>query len=200
MNLSYQIGKRVYPSLTWRIPNEESAVYITFDDGPQERITPWVLDELATYDAKATFFMVGENAESHPELVQRVVSEGHAIGNHTYHHLKGWGADTEDYLHDIDKCKKVIPPTSLFRPPYGRITSKSIDLLKEYNIIMWDVLSRDYKAGLNQEKALERVIDQTSAGSIIVFHDSLKAEHNLKYILPKYLRFLNQHKFKMKAL
>ncbi|MFY0645151.1 MAG: polysaccharide deacetylase family protein [Bacteroidia bacterium] len=194
------MGKRVYPSLTWRIPTEESKVYITFDDGPEENITPWVLDELAKHNAKATFFMVGENAKSNPELVNRIVDEGHGIGNHTYHHIKGWGADTVEYIEDIAKCKEVIPPTKLFRPPYGRITSKSIDLLKDYHIIMWDVLSRDYKPNLNRDKAIEKIVEQTSPGSIVVFHDSKKAAENLKYMLPKFLDYLSKNNYKMEAL
>lgn len=165
---------------------------MTFDDGPQSHITPWVLDQLQAYGAKATFFVVGENAHAHPQLIEQILDEGHALGNHTYRHMKGWGADSQDYLDDIERCRQAIPDTILFRPPYGRINTKSLAELDAYRIVMWDVLSRDYKAGLNQAKALERMKQQTTNGSIIVFHDSLKAEANLKALLPPYLEFLKE--------
>ncbi len=200
VNLSYHIGKRIYPQLLWRDETSENHVYITFDDGPQEEITPWVLDLLKQYDVKATFFVVGENAVRHPDLIQRIVSEGHSIGNHTFHHMKGWGADSREYLDDIELCKNSIPPTILFRPPYGRINGKSLTELDAYTIVMWDVLSKDYKSGLNTEKALERMKKQTTKGSIIVFHDSIKASRNVKVLLPAYLQYLQGIGLSSKAL
>lgn len=184
----------------WNRPRTTNSVFITFDDGPHPSITPWVLDELDKVNAKATFFVVGENAEAYPEVMSEIVSRGHSIGNHTYRHVKGWGMNAEDYLSEILACEEVIKDERLFRPPYGRINFKAIKLLKNYKIIMWDVLSKDYLPGLKTARALNRIKKNTEKGSIVVFHDSEKAEKNLKFLLPKYLQFLSNKGVNMQKL
>lgn len=200
MNLYYEINRRLLPSLVWRKKAAEKVVYLTFDDGPHPQITAWVMDELAKYDAKATFFVVGENAERYPSVIQQLQENGHQVGNHTYHHVKGWGISAAEYLTEIALCQDVIPQKRLFRPPYGRINFASIKQLSDYEIIMWDVLTKDFMPKLDTIKALRAIKKQTVNGSIIVFHDSLKAEKNLKMLLPDYLKFLHDNGFKMKAL
>lgn len=200
MNLNYTLGKYIHPNFEWRVETSENVVYITFDDGPHPRITPWVLDVLEQYNAKGSFFVVGENAQRYPQLIKELEGKGHSIGNHTQHHLKGWSVSSEEYLADIEECNKHIPSTTLFRPPYGRINTRSISKLKDYRVIMWDNLSRDYLKGLDKEASLERLRKYTVPGSLIVFHDSEKAEDNLRYLLPKYLEFLKTSGFVAKAL
>lgn len=199
LNISYSIGKRIYPEFIWRVESAKDEVYITFDDGPHPDITPWVMAELDRYNAKASFFVVGENAQKYPALVEELIKRGHSIGNHTQSHLKGWSVESEVYLTNIEECGKHIPNTNLFRPPYGRINTKSIPALKNYRIIMWDILSRDYQKELNTRLSLKRMTRNTRAGSVIVFHDSLKAEKNLKYLLPKYLEYIYHKGFKAVA-
>ena len=175
-------------------------MYVTFDDGPHPQITPWVLDQLDRYHAKATFFVVGDNAERYPELIEEISHRGHAIGNHTQHHVKGFGMTADAYIQEIELCNQFIPERRLFRPPYGRINIASIKLLGEYKIIMWDVLSRDYLKRLDIKSALQRIKKNTVSGSIAVFHDSEKAEKNMKLLLPEYLAFLKDEGYKMEKL
>lgn len=187
--------KKSFPSLVWDIPNETKTIYLTFDDGPTPEITTWVLETLKKHEIKATFFVVGENVKKHPEIYQQLINEGHAIGNHTYNHLNGWKTKSSDYLQNIEKCAELVD-SNLFRPPYGRIKNTQIRKLKQdYKIIMWDVLSGDFDANLSPAKCAENVINNTKAGSIIVFHDSVKAEKNLKYALPKAIEFLKEQGF-----
>lgn len=200
MNLSYRIGKRVYPDFEWSVSTEEQRVYITFDDGPHPSITPWVLDLLREKNARATFFVVGSNAQEYPDVIQRIVDEGHSLGNHTQSHLKGWSVSTEDYLEDIRACEASIPKTNLFRPPYGRINKGSIPSLRDYRIIMWDNLSRDYVQGLNKSFSLKSLKTNTKSGSIAVFHDSEKAEENMKFLLPRYIDYLIEQGYQLMAL
>lgn len=200
LNLSYHIGKRIYPDFEWRIETERSEVFLTFDDGPHPEITAWVLDQLNEYSAKATFFVVGENAKRYPGLIDRIMAEGHAVGNHTNKHLKGWDVSADDYLRDIRQCAEFIPKTDLFRPPYGRMNRQASLEMSEYRIIMWDTLTRDYKPSLNRRMSLSRICAQTVPGSIVVFHDSRKAWHNLQELLPAYLEFLKKNGFRSMAL
>ncbi|MCB9363910.1 MAG: polysaccharide deacetylase family protein [Flavobacteriales bacterium] len=187
--------KKTFPSLVWDIPNNTKTIYLTFDDGPTPEVTTWVLATLKQYNAKATFFVVGDNVKKHPQIYQQLIAEGHAIGNHTYNHLNGWKTKSSDYLQNIEKCAELVD-SNLFRPPYGRIKNTQIKKLKQdYNIIMWDVLSGDFDAGLSPEKCAENVISNTKSGSIIVFHDSIKAEKNLKYALPKAIEYLKSKGF-----
>ncbi len=192
---SPSIIKKYYPNLTWDIPNNENKIYLTFDDGPIPEITEWVLDILNQYNVKATFFCLGCNVNKNLTIYSKIVSEGHAVGNHSYHHLNGWDIDDEDYLRNIKKCNKLVT-SKLFRPPYGRIKKSQItELIRVYKIIMWDVLSGDFDPKTTPEKCYNNVIKNTKSGSVIVFHDSVKASENLKYALPKTIEYLLEKGF-----
>ncbi len=188
------------PQLVWNKSREERSIYVTFDDGPHPLITPWVLNELDKVNAKATFFVVGDNVRKYPDVIQEIKERGHSIGNHTQHHAKGWGMAKEEYLKEIEACKEEIKEERLFRPPYGRINFNAISDLTQYDIVMWDLLSLDYKPRLDTNKSLNRMKRKTNEGTIVVFHDSEKAEKNLKMMLPNYLRFVRDQGFEMKAL
>ena len=192
--------KKLFPSLTWEVKEDDNAVYLTFDDGPHPEITPWVIDQLNQFNMKATFFCVGDNARKFPETIDHIKQTGHQLGNHTMHHIKGWNTSTEDYIKDIEACQQHVP-SDLFRPPYGRISKEQIQQLKQkFRIIMWTILSCDFDKKLNQEKALRGLKNKTRKGSIIVFHDSVKAEKNLRFLLPQYLQFLNHKGYTCKIL
>lgn len=183
--------KYLYPNRIWSIPNEKKQVFITFDDGPIEHLTPWVLDTLDKFGAKATFFCVGENVAKNMSIYLDIIRRGHSVGNHTTHHLNGKKNTDEEYLADFTACNDLVR-SKLFRPPYGRMTYKqSKHINKTHKIVMWNVLSYDFDSLVNPEECLEKCIKGTSAGSIIVFHDNIKAANNLKYVLPKYLEWLN---------
>jgi peptidoglycan/xylan/chitin deacetylase (PgdA/CDA1 family) len=194
--------KLLFPKYVWAIPTTEKKVYLTFDDGPTPEITAWVLSQLEQYNAKATFFCIGNNIQKHPEIFKKVLAAEHAIGNHTYNHLKGWETATDEYVENVKLCQSAISNqqstiTNLFRPPYGKIKNSQANALQKlgYQIIMWDVLSRDYDADTSPEQCLANVLKNVTAGSIIVFHDSVKAEQNLKYVLPKTLAYLQGNGF-----
>lgn len=191
--------KRIYPSYRWSIDTKEKLVYLTFDDGPHPEATPFVLDELKKYNAKATFFCIGENVEAHPDIYKRIIGEGHRTGNHTQDHLNGWKTDTDTYLANISKAAKRID-SNLFRPPYGRIKVRQAKRLKDYQIIMWDVLSGDFDESLSKEKCLANVISRSGPGSIIVFHDSEKAFTCLKYALPASMEFFSKNGYSFKEI
>ncbi|UKJ08622.1 polysaccharide deacetylase family protein [Solitalea lacus] len=192
--------KKLYPSLTWNLNRAEKTLYITFDDGPIPEVTPFVLEELKKYNAKATFFCIGDNIRKHPEVFNQVVEGGHSIGNHTYNHLNGWQTPTAEYVKNIEKCNSLIN-AQLFRPPYGKIRPTQIhNLKKNYKIIMWDVLSGDFDINLSPQSCYENVIKHAENGSIIVFHDSLKAAPRLRYVLPKALEHWSSKGFNFKAL
>lgn len=183
------------------------SVHLTFDDGPVPDITPWVLDQLALHNAKATFFCIGKNAKANALILNRIQDEGHAIGNHTYDHLRGSTTPTETYVENVVRTEDVLDlsahpgKTMLFRPPYGRITNEQVRALKDrYRIIMWDVLSGDFDIRLSGEQCLKNVIDHVRPGSIVVFHDSVKAEDRLRYALPRTLEYLKNEGYAMKAL
>ena len=209
------IIKRAFPKLTWDIPTKEKVIYLTFDDGPTPEITPWVLSELKKYNAKATFFCIGKNVISHPDIVKEIIKNGSAIGNHTHNHVNGWKKTSRTYLKNIDKAQQIIdseikkhqktilhstivnlqsPIKNFFRPPYGKIKNSVAKILlgKGYKIIMWDVLSGDFDRSITKEKCLKNVINNTSEGSIVVFHDSIKASGNLKFVLPKILVYFSE--------
>lgn len=208
--------KIFYPGLVWRINTKEKTIYLTFDDGPVAGITPWVLEQLQLYNAKATFFCIGENIKRHPDIFKSIIAGGHAVGNHTYNHLNGWKTKTADYIANINKCQEQISPlvphpSSLipfFRPPYGMITksqirhlhSPSSELRTNYSIIMWDVLSYDFDKNILPEKVLHNVISKTKAGSIVVFHDSIKAEKNLRIVLPQVLNYFSEQGFSFERI
>ena len=179
----------LFKKLVWRIVNTKK-VFLTFDDGPVPEATPWVLDLLKKEGVKATFFCVGENVAKYPEIYQRIIKEGHTIGNHTYNHLNAWKVTRESYLSNVEKASEVID-SKLFRPPYGKLSSAlSKELAANYDIIMWDVLSGDFDSNISAEKCLSNVEKNTKEGSIIVFHDSIKAIDKLKYVLPKAIQLL----------
>lgn len=192
--------QKLFPSLTWEVPVSSRTVYLTFDDGPHPEITPWVIEQLNRYNMKATFFCVGDNAKKHPETLTLIKNEGHQLGNHTMHHIKGWNTNTEEYLKDVAECQNYTN-TDLFRPPYGRISFAQIKALKQnYRIIMWSLLSCDFDKQLNQDEALKGLKKKTENGAIVVFHDSVKAEKNLRFLLPQYLEYLHQNGYECKAL
>lgn len=196
--------KKMFSNYVWDIPNNENSVYLTFDDGPTPEITQWTLLQLKKYNAKATFFCIGNNVEKHPEIFNSLIQQGHTIGNHTYNHLNGWEVDTATYIENTEKCQALISnqKSKLFRPPYGKIKLNQTKKLKElgYKIIMWDVLSADFDASITPEKCLNNVISNIQTGSIIVFHDSVKGFKNLEYVLPKTLDFLKQKGYKCEAI
>jgi peptidoglycan/xylan/chitin deacetylase (PgdA/CDA1 family) len=198
--------KKIFSNYIWDIPNMENKIYLTFDDGPTPEITEWVLEELRKYQAKATFFCIGKNINKHKDIFLKTMKEGHSIGNHTNNHLNGWNTPTENYLDNIALCKSEINNTtstiynqqsSLFRPPYGKINKSQSKKLRQLGskIIMWDVLSADFDQTITPEKCLENVIQHVKSGSIIVFHDSVKAFKNLEYTLPRSLKILKERGF-----
>lgn len=178
-----------YSDLTWRVHTSSKVIYLTFDDGPVPEVTPQVLDILDEYGWKATFFQVADNVRKYPALYQDVLKKGHRVGNHTYSHLKGFNVSTEEYLADVEKASGYIK-SNLFRPPYGRIKSKQILALKKnYNIIMWDVITHDYSSRTNAGKIMKTLKRYLRPGSIVVFHDSVKAGKNVLETLPKAIEF-----------
>jgi peptidoglycan-N-acetylglucosamine deacetylase len=180
-----QFIQKLFPSFTWNIPTKEKVLYLTFDDGPTSFITPWILDTLEKYNIKATFFCVGKEIKSNTELLKRIISDGHTIGNHTYSHSNGWNGDHIDYFHDVRHCARLLK-TNLFRPPYGRLLPKQVQFLeRHYKIVMWDVLSGDFDEHVTKEQCYQNVIKNSKPGSIIVFHDNEKAKINMEYALPK---------------
>ena len=181
--------QRLFPDYTWQIPTAERVLYLTFDDGPIPVVTPWVLDTLRPFDAKATFFCVGENVQRHPDIFQQIIKEGHTVGNHTLQHLNGWETETDTYLQNVQLCANLVPG-NLFRPPYGRLrTTQATALKKNYQIVLWDVLSGDFDRGISPQKCFNNIRRHARPGSIVVLHDSLKAERHLRYALPALLDF-----------
>ena len=165
----------------------EKVIYLTFDDGPIPGVTPEVLDILAGYGAKATFFMVGDNVRRYPDVFGRVKEEGHAVGNHTFHHLNGWHTSPGLYMDDVYHCREYFD-TKLFRPPYGRFTPSQYFLLrKDFRFILWSVLTYDFHRKTSPEQCLKNAITHTGNGSVVVFHDSLKSLDNVRYALPRFL-------------
>lgn len=194
----------IYPDLTWRIPTEEKELYLTFDDGPVQGPTEFVLETLKQYSAKATFFCIGDNVRKHPQVFRKIIDDGHQVGNHTFNHLNGWKTPNLSYVDNIKLCDEVFEQntikTKLFRPPYGRITGKQIKSLPGYTIVMWDVLSVDYAKSLSAEACLQNTISATRPGSIIVFHDSYKAEKNMTHALPRFVKHFAEKGFSFKVL
>jgi len=212
--------KWYYPSLLWNKSRTEKVIYLTFDDGPIPNVTDFVLKTLKAFNAKATFFCIGDNIVKHPDVFECVKNDGHAIGNHTFNHLKGWKTDDGTYLENTLKCQELTK-SNLFRPPYGRIKKSQIKSLEslvwsseskapnnsqlpapssQLNIVMWDVLSGDFDINLSPENCYKNVIKHTENGSIIVFHDSLKAFDRLSYTLPKALAYFTEKGFTFSTL
>ena len=214
-----------FPKRLWKIATEEKTLYLSFDDGPIPEVTPWVLQQLKKYNAGATFFCIGDNIKKHPEIFQMLVSEDHSTGNHTFNHLNGWKTSSETYLKNSFLAEEAIRAGSespiekrrenkekrkeskpgnvkLFRPPYGKMTGRQARHLqqRDYRIIMWDVLSRDYNKNLSPEKCFRNVVKHTRPGSIIVFHDSLKAEKNLRAVLPRILEYYSSKGYEFRKI
>lgn len=203
--------KTLFPNFVWNINTENKELYLTFDDGPTPEITDWVLNVLDEYNAKATFFCIGTNIEKHPDIFQNIISQGHTVGNHTYNHLKGWKHKTKDYVEDVEKTQSLLnskfgnrqsPIVNLFRPPYGKFKNKQSKKLLElgYRVILWDVLSYDWDKSVSKETCFKNVTSAAKEGSIMVFHDSIKASRNLKYTLPKVLEYYSKKGYEFKAL
>ena len=182
--------RHFYKSAMWRKEPEKKTVYLTFDDGPVPEVTPWVLDKLKEYGISATFFCVGENVQKYPELFERIKAEGHSVGNHTFNHITGFNSNYDVFLKNIEEADVLIQ-SKLFRPPHGHLTrGQCLKLKEKYQIVMWDVITRDYNQALKPEKVFAIATKYTRNGSLVVFHDSLKAEKNMKYAMPKTVEYL----------
>ena len=195
--------KVLYPKLLWDAGGNNRSIFVTFDDGPIPIVTPFVLNILKQYNAKATFFCIGDNVRKHPEVFEQVKNEGHSIGNHTFNHLNGWHTDDKTYLDNFLQADELIG-SKLFRPPYGRIKRSQVKLLQEskpgIKIVMWNVLSADFDLSTSPEKCLENVLKNVKGGEIVLFHDSLKARERMEYALPKALEHWSREGFEFRAL
>ena len=196
-----QFVRNLMPNFKWKVDSAENTLFLTFDDGPTPNVTEWVLDNLAEYDAKATFFCLGRNAEHYPDIYKRIIDEGHAVGNHTYSHLNGWKVSVQEYIDDVDLASQIID-SHLMRPPYGRFTKKQIQPLRDqgYKMILWDVMPEDYNPRVKPHECCECVLRYATSGSIITFHDSMKARMNLYFALPRVLKHFTEMGFKFARL
>ena len=201
MNVQFpRILRPFFGKTIWRKTPSSKVIYLTFDDGPVPEVTPQVLDILDTYGWKATFFCVGENVQKHPELYNEILLRGHKTGNHSFNHLKGFHYSTEEYTANIKKAANYID-SNLFRPPYGRITRKQIKALQaDYQIIMWDVITHDYNKNLSNDEVYRNVTKHLRKGSIVVFHDSVKAKEHVLAVLPKAIEFWNEKGYRSAVL
>lgn len=203
-----RLVQKFFHQYSWRIKTNDKEIYLTFDDGPVPEFTPWVLEVLKKYNAKATFFCVGENIKKYPQIYEQVLEGGHSIGNHTFNHLQGWKTPTRKYVKNILKADSYLQDATvskgkkLFRPPHGRIRPEQAKILRKkgYRIIMWDVLSGDFDQSLDKKLCLERTLKHIGNGSIVVFHDSVKSFKNLDYVLPKVLEHFTVKGFEFKSL
>jgi peptidoglycan/xylan/chitin deacetylase (PgdA/CDA1 family) len=205
------VVKKLLPDYIWEVSTTDKVIYLTFDDGPTPEITDWTLKTLKQYNAQATFFCIGNNIKKHPKLFKSILDNGHLIGNHSNTHLKGWKTKKTEYITDVESCQNIInseiknsaiSDTKLFRPPYGQIKPKQGKALMalDYKIIMWNVLSFDWDKTVSPETCLNNVISKSQSGSIIVFHDSIKAYKNLNYALPKVLDYFSERNYSFKSL
>ncbi len=192
--------KKLWRTPVWRINPSERAIYLTFDDGPNPIVTPQVLDMLDEYDAKATFFCVGENIQKYPEVFEEVKRRGHTVGNHTFNHMKGFENSAQNYVENVRKADEYIH-SKLFRPPHGRIKLSEIRILKkDYQIIMWDFITYDYDRKVTPDDILKEIKKRSRNGSIVIFHDSLKAEKNVLAALPEALKFWREEGYEIKSI
>ena len=194
----------IYRSCIWRKPTQDRVLYLSFDDGPHPEATPFVLEQLAKFNAKASFFCIGKNVQLFLEIYDAIIAAGHVVGNHTQNHMNGWKNNTENYIADIREATKVIN-SNLFRPPYGRISFSQIKALRLHpnlpqQIVMWDVLSGDFDTTITGEQCANNVIQHAGPGSIVVFHDSAKAMDRLRIALPKVLAHFSKQGYQFKAL
>lgn len=199
-----RILKRLFAKYTWCFYTDKKEIFLTFDDGPIPEVTEFVLDQLHNFNAKATFFCIGDNIRKHPAVFSRIINEGHSVGNHTFNHLNGWKSSNKTYIKNTNKCESLLPhqKMKLFRPPYGKIKRKQAKqlLASGYKIIMWDVLSADFDSTISKEKCLQNVVNNIQNGSIIVFHDSIKASGKLYYVLPKVLKEFSQQGYEFTTI
>lgn len=195
------ILKKTFPSICWNFSKiKTKKIFLTFDDGPTPQVTDNVLDILDKYNAKATFFCLGENVEKYPETYNKIIKNKHSVGNHTFSHINGWTTKNKKYFYDVELANSIIK-TNLFRPPYGKITPSQIRVLKkQYKIILWDVMSMDYDKRISKKKCLKNIYKFTQNGSIIVFHDTLKAQEKLFYLLPIILEKFSKSGFEFSAI
>ncbi len=195
--------RKLFRSSIWEINESAKSIYLTFDDGPHPVITPFVLNELRKYDAKATFFCIGKNVVEHQDAFKMILEQGHAVGNHTHNHLNGWKTGSVKYLRNILEAGNYID-SHLFRPPYGRITRKQRKLITQqdepFKVIMWSVLSGDFDVNITPEKCLDNVVKNTKSGSVIVFHDSEKAYERLRYVLPAVLKYFSEQGYRFEKI
>ncbi len=200
------VVQNLLPQFLWRVRTSQPEIYLTFDDGPVEGPTEFVLETLSVANARATFFCIGDNVRKHPAVFHKLLVGGHSVGNHSFNHLNGWKTSTEAYAKNISLFDELLfesgeAPTSLFRPPYGRITPAQVRRLRrDRTIVMWDVLTRDYDRSLSPETCLYNTLRAVRRGSIIVFHDSFKAEKNLRYVLPRLVSHFSEMGFAFKPL
>lgn len=203
--------QRLYPNYLWRFSSFNKEIYLTFDDGPTPEVTDFVLNQLDKYQAKATFFCIGKNILKHPDINLRIIQQGHKIGNHTNSHLNGWKTQRTAYKNDVLKADEIIEntvsitqktSTKLFRPPYGKIkVMQALDLQKNgFKIVLWDVLSADFDIKTSNEDCLDNIINNTKEGSIVVLHDSKKAENKIKFALPKVLEYYTKKRYVFKSI
>ncbi|WNM20436.1 polysaccharide deacetylase family protein [Flavobacterium capsici] len=199
--------KLMFPKYVWKIKTNEKKIYLTFDDGPTPEITNWVLKQLKIFNAKATFFCIGNNIQKYPTVFNGIINEKHSVGNHTFNHLNGWKTDSKKYIENTILCQSEInnlnsENNTLFRPPYGKIKPSQSRKLRKmgYKIIMWDIISFDFDSTISKEKCLENVLKNIENGSIVVFHDSQKAWKNLEYVLPKTLDYLKEKGFSFEKI
>lgn len=197
--------QQLYPSLTWSNATEEKHLYLTFDDGPIPILTEFILDTLKGFNIQATFFCVGDNLRKNREIAEKAIAQGHQLGNHTFNHLNGWKTGNERYFHNIEECEHQLhllnQNKKLLRPPYGKIKRSQIKhLKKEYKIIMWDVLSGDYSNEISSKECLYNTIKATKKGSIVLFHDNLKANKNIRYALPRYIEHYLKKDYQFKLI
>jgi peptidoglycan/xylan/chitin deacetylase (PgdA/CDA1 family) len=193
-----------YKSCIWRKSNQERVLYLSFDDGPHPEATPFVMEQLSNFDAKASFFCIGKNVQLYPEIYDAILAAGHVVGNHTQNHMNGWKNSTTNYIDDIQEATQVIN-SNLFRPPYGRISFSQIKALRLHpalpqQIVMWDVLSGDFDTTITGEQSAQNVIQHAGPGSIVVFHDSAKAMDRLRIALPIVLAHFSKLGYEFKAL
>ncbi|MDV7186149.1 polysaccharide deacetylase family protein [Lutibacter sp. TH_r2] len=204
------IVKLIFNKWDWSFSKNDKSIYLTFDDGPTPEITDWVLTELKKVNAKATFFCIGKNIKQHPSIFNKIALEGHSIGNHTNNHLKATKTKESEYLQNVllaeNEIHKYLKTDSqnfkLFRPPYGKLSLRTGKKLRKkgFKIIMWDVLSADFDTEISKEKCLRNVIKNTENGSVIVFHDSVKASEKVKFVLPQILDYYTAKGYLFKAI
>lgn len=195
--------KKLFTGSIWEMPGADKTIYLTFDDGPHPQVTPFVLEELRKYNASATFFCIGKNVEANPQLFERLIREGHAVGNHTHNHLDGWKTEKEVYVQNIVQAGNLIK-SNLFRPPYGRITRSQHKALTQkaepFKVVMWSVLSGDFDVKITPEQCCRNVIKNAKSGAVIVFHDSEKANEKLRFTLPAVLKYFSEKGYRFKKM